>query len=92
VSRVPHLNRGQRVVLVIALAGAFYFVGSYVTALGLRSGWVGYAPLSSQAYAPLTSESFSDLHPWVRLVVWVGLTVIWAVSSVALLRSRSSGE
>jgi heme/copper-type cytochrome/quinol oxidase subunit 1 len=90
VSRVPHLNLGQRIVLVIALAGVLYIVGSYVTSIGQRFGWVGYAPLSSQGYAPLTTGSFSGLHPWVRLVVWLGLTVIWAGCSVALLRSPSS--
>lgn len=77
VSRVTHLNRSQRIILVIALAGVLYFVGSYVKSLGERFDWVGYAPLSSQGYAPLASGSFSGLHPWARLVVWLGLTVVW---------------
>jgi hypothetical protein len=91
VSRVRGLNLGQRIVLVIALAGALYFVGLFVTSLE-TSGWVAYAPLSRVANAPFSGDNLSGLHPWVRLVVWLGLTVIWATCSVMLLRSSSSAE
>jgi cytochrome bd-type quinol oxidase subunit 1 len=83
------LNRGQRIVVVVALAGALFFVGSYVTTLG-RSGWVAYAPLSEAANSSLTSSPLSGLHPWVRLVVWLVLIVVWAMTSLVLLRSSSS--
>ena len=92
VSKPRRLNRGQRVVLIIALAGALYTLGSYVETLG-RSGWVAYAPLRNQAtYAPLNNFPNVGLHPWVRLVVWLGFTVVWAVCSLVLLQSPSSDD
>jgi cytochrome bd-type quinol oxidase subunit 1 len=92
VSKSRRLNRGQRVVVIVALAVALYFAGSYVETLG-RSGWVAYAPLRDQAtYAPLSAFPNVGLHPWVRLVVWLGLTIIWAACSLALLRSPSSDD
>lgn len=92
VSKPRRLNRGQRVVLIITLAAALYFVGSYVETLG-RSGWVAYAPLRDQApYAPLSDLPHLGLHPWVRLILWLGLTILWAACSLALLRSPSSDD
>ena len=88
-----NLNRGQRIVLVVALAAALYILGLYITALGnAGSGWVAYAPLTQVAHSPLTGEPLGGLHAWVRLVLWLGLTVIWAGCSVALLRSRPRAE
>jgi hypothetical protein len=31
------------------------------------------------------------LHPWVRMMVWLVLTAVWVLASVALLRSRPGG-
>lgn len=87
------LNRGQRIVLVVALGAALYVLGVYITTLDTPgSGWVAYAPLSQVAHSSFTGTPFAGLHPWVRLVVWLGLTVIWAGCSVALLRSRPRAE
>ena len=86
------LNHGQRVVLVVALAAALYVLGLYIMTLGnAGSGWVAYAPLTQVAHS-LTGTPVAGLHPWVRLVVWLGLTVVWAGCSVALLRSRPGAQ
>ena len=81
------LNRAQRIVVVIGLGVALGFFGGWVTALGSVSGafgWTGYAPLRVATFGPE-----SGLHPWVRLVIWLALTVVWAGTSIILLRSPS---
>ena len=86
--RFRRLNVRQRVVIVIGFGVGLYFLGSWVTALGRRGtsfGWVAYAPLSrSVNTADLPG---SGLHPWVRLLIWLLLTVVWAIVGVLLLRS-----
>jgi hypothetical protein len=78
------LSTGQRVVLVIGTAMALYEVGAYITTLGSGTGWVGYAPLTSPQI-PLVG----GLHPWIRLVVWLALVVIWVGTSLLLLKPGS---
>lgn len=74
--------------LVVALGIALGFLGSYVTALGSHPyGWTGYAPLTQVPY-PFES----GLHPWVRLLIWLAFTAVWASCSIALLRTSSSSE
>lgn len=85
------LNRAQRIVIVIGLGIGLGAFGVWVTSLGNAFGWVGYAPLSSSAaYRSNLSIAFAgDLHPWVRLVIWLGLIIFWTVVSILLLRSPS---
>ena len=77
---IEKLGSAQRVVLVVALGVAFLALGSYLVSLGqpgLRVGWVGYAPLSAPSLG---------LREWLRLVVWLVLTCLWAAVSIRLLR------
>jgi hypothetical protein len=79
-------NRGQRVVLVVGLGVALYFFGGWFTTrgTGAQHGWVAYAPLSNTYNTP---NVFGGFHPWVRLVIWLLLILVWVVASVALLRT-----
>jgi heme/copper-type cytochrome/quinol oxidase subunit 1 len=81
------LNRSQRLVIVVGLSAALYALGQWLMSIGsnLNYGWVAYAPLSKE-FAP------DGLHPWVRLVIWLVLITIWALVSVALLRSYTPRE
>ncbi len=84
------LNKGQRIVIVVGLGLALYFVGGWVTTrgTGAQFGWVAYAPLSTTYNTP---DGPGGLHPWVRLIVWLVLILAWMVASVVLLRSPSPG-
>jgi hypothetical protein len=85
--RTHPLNRAQRIVIVVGLGAALFVFGQWLTALGshLPYGWVGYAPLSKE-FGP------DGLHPWVRLVIWLILIAIWAVTSAVLLRSEIGNQ
>lgn len=79
----------QRIVLVVALGVSFGILGEYVVSLGDHfSGWTAYAPLS----APIPSVPHVGLAPWLRVIVWIGLSAVWAAMSVWLLRTRKSGD
>jgi membrane protein implicated in regulation of membrane protease activity len=76
---IEKLSRAQRVVVIVALGVAFLAVGSFVLSLGqpvFALGWTGYAPLSA----------LNGLPGWLRLIVWLALTCLWAVVSIRLLR------
>ena len=88
------LNLGQRIVFIVGLGVGLAVFGLWATAQGSPGhlvGWTGYAPLqSSAAYRSSLSLFFNGgLHPWVQLLIWLGLTVMWTVSSILLLRSPS---
>jgi hypothetical protein len=85
--RLRGLNIHQRIILVIGLGAAIFFFGGWVTTRGALTGWVAYAPLSNTANFPNMG-----LHPWVRLLIWLALILVWLVFSVAVLRSPSSSE
>jgi len=75
--RIDKLGKAQRVVVVAALGAAFLAVGSYLLSLGqhgIAFGWsTGFAPLSARP-------------GWFNLLVWLALTLLWAVVSIRLLR------
>lgn len=81
---IDGLSKPQRVVVVIALGFALWAVGSYVVSLGSGGfGWTGYAPLTAGGgFAPLSR----GLHDWLRLIIWLVLTGLWAAVSIRLLR------
>ncbi len=56
----------QRVVVVITLGLALGIVASYLTGLGVRTGWYACAPLSWQLRAPGIGEP-----GWLRLIIWL---------------------
>ena len=49
---IDRLNMAQRVVLVITLGLALGIVASYLTGLGVRTGWYADAPVSGQLQPP----------------------------------------
>lgn len=85
--RITPLNRPQRLVIVVGLSATLYVLGQWLMSIGsnLNFGWVAYAPLSKE-FAP------EGLHPWVRLVIWLVLIIIWALVSATLLRSDTPRE
>lgn len=83
------LNRAQRIVIVIGLGFGLYDPGGRITTRGSAgSGWVAYAPLSSNA----PSEAIGGLNQWVRLLIWLALISVWVVPSVWLLRAPSDAD
>jgi hypothetical protein len=87
---VSRLNRAQRIVAVIGLGVALWFVGGYVTTLGNPfgvTGWIAYAPLSN-TFGPTGYVLDSP----ERLLVWLGLVIAWIVGSAFLLRTAARGR
>jgi hypothetical protein len=83
---IDKLAKAQRVVVVVAVGVAFLAVGSYLPSLGQRGlafGWTGYAPLVAPAVG------WPD---WLRLIVWLALTCLWALMSIRLLRPSSGDD
>lgn len=76
-------------VMVVGLGIALYFFGAWVTTRGTGwpgggTGWTSFAPLTSPSTTP---DLIGGLHPWVRMVIWLALVVIWVIASVLVLRS-----
>jgi hypothetical protein len=86
------LNRVQRIVIIIGLGVGLYVFGGWITTRGNAGagyGWVAYAPLSTTA----SPQPIGGLHPWVRLLIWLALILLWMIASLWLLRSPSdAGE
>jgi len=77
VKQLRRLNLGQRIVIVVALAGILKYVGDWLTSLGsFVTGWTGYAPLRPPG---LTYPE--------RILIWIGLVVVWGLASVWVLHS-----
>jgi heme/copper-type cytochrome/quinol oxidase subunit 1 len=76
------LSQPQRIVVVIALGVACGAAGIYLASPGSAiSGWYAYAPLSQALYPPHTG-----LAGWLRLIIWLALTALWALVSIRVLR------
>ncbi len=89
---VRRLNAGQRVVVVVAWGIALVVIGDALLSWwegGPQpfTGWVGYAPLTSTFVSP----PHRILHPWVVAVYWLLVVVLWAVGSLAVMRTPSRG-
>jgi heme/copper-type cytochrome/quinol oxidase subunit 1 len=80
---IDRLSKAQRVVVVIALAIALGAIASYLTSLGVRFGWYAYSPLTGQQYQPPPGNG---LPGWLRLIIWLAATGLWALASVIALR------
>jgi heme/copper-type cytochrome/quinol oxidase subunit 1 len=80
------LSMGQRVVIVVALGAITFFLGEWITAVTTFTGWIAYAPLSGAS----SNVHHRDLtFGWV-ILIWIGLTIAWAVlSSIVLHRPKS---
>jgi len=82
---IDGLNTAQRVVIVVAIGIALAASGLYLARLGSPSyRWHAYSPLASGPWRPDTG-----LPGWARLIIWLGLTGIWASISVIVLRPPS---
>lgn len=84
-NRLRRLGRAERIVLVVALGVALEAFGSFLSGVGSAAGWVAYVPLSQA-----TLIGPGGFHPWVRLFIWLVLTIVWAVASIAILRAPTS--
>jgi heme/copper-type cytochrome/quinol oxidase subunit 1 len=80
------LNMAQRFVVVVALGLALGIVASYLTSLR-RTGWYAYAPLSGQVFQPQGSGE----PGWLRLIIWLAATSLWALASLRALRQLPVG-
>ncbi len=80
---VDGLNTAQRVVIIVAIGIALAIAGRYLVSLrsGFHGGWTGYRLLPTQIRALRTG-----LPRWLRLIIWLGLTGLWASASVIVLR------
>ena len=75
------LNTAQRVVIVIAIGIALAAVGYFLASLGSpRFGWYAYSPLANEI-----GPQGTGLPGWLRLIIWLVLTGIWALASVIVL-------
>ncbi len=79
------LNTAQRIVIVVAMGIALAAIGRYLVSLGsgFHVGWYGYRALPARLGPPGTG-----LPRWLRLIIWLGITGIWALASVIVLRPR----
>jgi hypothetical protein len=74
-------NLAQRIVIVVGLAAGLTVFGSWLTGDGtLFRGWTGYAPLGPYAVVG------GGLPPWARLLIRLGLILVWLAASLWLLR------
>ena len=81
---VGRLTIPQRIVLVIGFGAGLCLVGGWIANRGRPvTGWTSYAPLTASSPA----VSGPGLHPWVRMVIWLAVVVIWVVGSLVVLRS-----
>ena len=83
---IDWLNTAQRVVIVVAIGIALAVAGHYAVSLrsGFHGGWTGYRLLPGQIRTLRTG-----MPRWLRLIIWLGLTGIWALASVIVLRPPS---
>jgi hypothetical protein len=82
---IDRLNRAQRIVVSIGLAGALGALGRAVEFWGRGSGdggWFGYAPNTRTVFAP--GKPFLPRHPLLDLLWWLFLIGVWVVASLRL--------
>ena len=77
---------GQRIVLIVALAGVLRVVGAYlVNPDGVRGGWFSYAPGTGEVF-----PGDSGLGPLGASLVWIVVTLLWAAGAVWVLGTRKA--
>jgi len=77
-------NRAQRVVTVFGLGFALYFLGAWITSLGV------HLPYGSATFTNVSTPNYvGGLYPWVRFTIWMLLVATWVGVSIALLRDHS---
>ena len=81
---MTRLNLAQRIVLVIGWGLALAFFGRWVTTRGRH--------LASVLPVRVHSLLVGGLHPWVRLVIWLALVVVWTAGAMWVLRDRKQSQ
>ena len=86
---LDRLGLAQRIVMLIGLGFGLMLLGEYLVSLDSPAhfGWFGYAPLTENFRIP----GSSGLAAWQRLLIWLGLILVWSVVGVVLLKPRSVG-
>jgi hypothetical protein len=85
---IDGLNRAQRIVVVVA-------IGIALAAVGLSLARIGSPRFSEHAHSYLIAPFRAPrprLAGWLRLIIWLALTGIWAWVSVLLLRSPRGAD
>jgi hypothetical protein len=83
------LNKAQKIVIVIATGIALAAVGVYLANRGSVSPGPGhYAVQYPSRFMPRPRPP-----RWLRMIIWLVLDAIWALTSIVVLRSpgRSNG-
>lgn len=88
---MKRVNLPQRAVVVAALGFILWAFGTWVNSGATIGtfGWTGYAPLTDSPAVGLGSRF--GLNDNGHLAVWIGLTLIWMVSALIILRTPKSG-
>jgi hypothetical protein len=76
VKLLARLNMAQRVIIVIAFGVALALFGYWVALHDVYAfGWVSYSPMPTRVAKP-RGLTFGEI-----ILVWLGLTIAWAVAS-----------
>jgi hypothetical protein len=78
------VNSRQRVVLVAGVGAGLYVIGIWI------STWnsVGYG-VPRRVFSYIPGEPFR-WQPWQLLLIWLGLTSVWVIAALWILRVRAS--
>lgn len=82
---MTRLHLTQRVVVVIGWGVIVGVFGLWVTHIGAH-GVVANRPLL------FLRSGGRMLRPWARMLVWIGLTLVWTIPSVWLLSPGSTSS
>ena len=81
----PTLGQAERIVVIVGTAAVLAALGRYLETVGrhdLAFGWFAYAPLDTTLPRPGGSHP-----PWIRLVIWAGVSAVWAIASLRIAGS-----
>lgn len=85
------LSTAQRIIVVVGLGVAFIALGNYLVSLNnpvAGGGFFGY----SQS-APLVALGGAGLAPWLQLLIWLGLILVWtAIAAVVMRRPTAAND
>ena len=69
------------------MAFALYWLGRWIISAA-GTGWIVYAPLSGTS----SRAPFLLTHLWAQLLIWLGLVLVWVVSSLLILRDHQKPD
>lgn len=85
-TRIITAALGRRILLTVALAGALFALGQYLMTLRHQSA-AGLQFLSTEQRVEVAGL---PPEPWLQLLIWLGLALIWTLASLRLLRPRNA--